>query len=78
MQETSTYFRAQNSTTGRNIYTAGFWRQAIQKKFLERFDTSFDIKMVMKIYAIEIIFKYHEPFQSYQLTGPASSARKAG
>jgi hypothetical protein len=24
-----------------------------------------------KIYAIEIIFNSHEPFQSYQLTGPA-------
>ena len=30
------------------------------------------------IYAIEIIFKSHEPFQSYQLTGPANSASKAG
>ena len=29
-------------------------------------------------YAIEIIFKSHEPFQGYQLTGPANSARKAG
>ena len=28
--------------------------------------------------AIKIIFKSHEPFQSYQLTGPANSARKAG
>ena len=35
-------------------------------------DTSFVIKMMVKIYAIEIIFKSHEPFfQSYQLTGPA-------
>ena len=31
---------------------------------------------MVKIYAIEIIFKSHEPFQSYQLTGPANSARK--
>ena len=29
---------------------------------------------MVKIYAIEIIFKSHEPFQSYQLTGPANSA----
>ena len=43
-----------------------FWipkRQAIPT------DTSFEIKMMMKIYAIEIIFRSHEPFQSYQLTG---------
>ena len=31
----------------------------------------------MKKYAIEIIFKSHESFQSYQLTDPANSARKA-
>ena len=27
--------------------------------------------MMVKIYAIEIIFRSHEPFQSNQLTGPA-------
>jgi hypothetical protein len=32
---------------------------------------------MMKIYAIEIIFKSHEPFQSYLLTGQADSAKKA-
>ena len=45
-----------------------FWiprRQAIST------DTSFEIKMMVKIYAIEIIFKSHEPFQSYLLTGQA-------
>ena len=59
-------------------YTVGFWCQAIHKKILPRFDTSFDIKMMMKIYAIEIIFKSHEPLQSCQLTGSANSAKKAG
>ena len=52
-----------------------FWipkRQAIST------DTSFEIKMMMKIYAIEIIFKSHKPFQSYLLTGQADSAKKAG
>ena len=34
--------------------------------------------MKVKIYAIEIIFKSHKPFQSYQLTVPANSDRKAG
>ena len=34
--------------------------------------------MMVKTYAIEIFFRPHEPFQSYQLTGPANSARKAG
>ena len=37
--------------------------------------------MMMKIYAIEIIFKSHEPselFQSYLLIGQANSAKKAG
>ena len=33
---------------------------------------------MVKTYAIEIIFKSHEPFQSYTLTGPANSASKAG
>ena len=33
------------------------------QKFLRRFDNSFDIK----IYAIDIIFKSHKPFQSCQL-----------
>ena len=45
-----------------------FWipkRQAIST------DTCFEIKMMVKIYAIEIIFKSHEPFQSYLLTGQA-------
>ena len=32
--------------------------------------------MMMKIHAIEIIFKSHEPFQSYLLTGQANSAKK--
>jgi hypothetical protein len=34
--------------------------------------------MMVKIYAIEIIFESHEPFQSYKLTGPANLASKAG
>ena len=29
----------------------------------------------MKIYSSEIIFKSHEPFQSYQLTGPEGLVR---
>ena len=52
-------------------FTVGFWCQAIHKKVLQRFDTSFDITMMIKIYAIEIIFKFHGSFQSYQLTGLA-------
>ena len=52
-----------------------FWipkRQAIST------DTSFEIKMIMKIYAIVIIFKSHKPFQSYLLTGQADSANETG
>ena len=49
-------------------YTVAFCCQAIHKKILLRFDTSFDIQTMMKIYVIEIIFKSHKPFQSYQLT----------
>ena len=41
-------------------------------------DTRFEVKMMVKIYAIEIIFRSHEPFQSYLLTGQADSAKKAG
>jgi hypothetical protein len=33
--------------------------------------------MTVKIGAIEIIFKSHEPFQGYLLTGHADSAKKA-
>ena len=45
--------------------TVGFWCQVIHKKFLQRFDTTrFETKMMVKIYAIEIIFKSDEPFQS--------------
>ena len=33
--------------------------------------------MMVKIYAIQIILKSHEPFQSYQLTGPAEPAFSA-
>ena len=34
------------------------------KKFLCRFDTSFDIKIIVQKIAIQIIFKSHEPLQS--------------
>ena len=34
--------------------------------------------MMMKIYAIEIIFKSHKPFQTYLLTGQADLSKKAG
>ena len=44
------------------------------KKILRRFDTNFETKMMMKIYATEIIFKSHEAFQSYQPTGPTEPA----
>ena len=33
---------------------------------------------MVEIYAIEIIFKSREPFQSYQLTAPVNLARKTG
>ena len=61
-----------------NEPTVGFWCQMIVQKFLQRFNTSFEIKMMVKIYAIEFIFQSHKPFQSYQLTGPTNSTRKAG
>ena len=41
-------------------------------------DNTFETKMMVKSGAIEIIFKSHEPFQSYLLTGKADSAKKAG
>ena len=57
------------------VHTAciSFWkpkRQAIST------DTSFKVKMMVKIYAIEIIFRSNEPFQTYLLTGQADSAKK--
>ena len=47
-------------------------------QILQRFDTSFETKMMVKIYTIEIIFRSHKPFQSYLQTGQADSAKKAG
>ena len=65
--------RADNTT----FHTAciSFWipkRQAIST------DISFEIKMMMKIYSIEIIFKSRESFQSELLTDQADSVQKAG
>ena len=50
----------------------------ILKRQVMSTDTSFDTKMMVKSGAIEIIFKSHEPFQSYLLTSQANSAKKAG
>jgi hypothetical protein len=49
-----------------------FW---IPKKQAISSDTNFEVKMMVKIYAIEIILRFHEPFQSYLLTGQANSAK---
>ena len=38
--------------------------------------TCFDIQMIVKSSAMEIIFKSYEPLHRYQLTGPANSAQK--
>ena len=60
------------------LFTVGFWCQGIAQKIFRKFDTSFDSKMIVKSDAIEIIFKSHEPFQSYLLTGLDNSAKKVG
>ena len=59
-----------------NAQTIEFWKDMSIALWVSSaiFDTRFETKMMVKIYAIEIIFKPHEPFQSYQLTGPANSA----
>ena len=62
----------------KSLCIVGFVCWAIHKKILHRFDTRFETKMMVKIYAIEIIFKFHEPFQSYKLIGTANSMSKAG
>ena len=55
----------QQPKANKDVENQGQWRsnsfscQAIHKKILWRFDTSFDIKMMVTIYAIEIIFKTH-------------------
>ena len=67
-----TISRKQHSTE--HTACISFW---IPKRPVIYTDISFD-KNMMKMYAIEIIFKSHEPFQSYQLTGTPNSARKAG
>ena len=48
------------------------------QSYLGQLAGNFEIKMMVKIYAIEIIFRSHDPFQSYLLTGQADSAKKAG
>ena len=56
----------------------GFCYPELPQKFLQRFDTSFETKMMVKSGAIEIIFKFHEPFHKYQLSSLANSAKKDG
>ena len=60
------------------MYRYGFLVPGKTQKILTEIWHSFDIKMMLKIYTIEIIFKSHEPFQSYQLADRANSAKKAG
>ena len=45
--------------------------KAVHCQYTKKSYTSFDTKIMMKISAIEIIFKSHEPFQTYLLTGQA-------
>ena len=53
-----------------SMHTAciSFW---ITKRQSISTDTSFVVKMIVKLYAIDIIFRSQEPFQSYLLTGQA-------
>ena len=44
--------------------TVDFWFQGLAQNFFRIFDTSFDTKMIVKIYTIEIIFRSYQPFQS--------------
>ena len=46
------------------IITVGFWCQTIHKKFLQRFDTIFGLKMMMKSGLEKIILKFHDGLQS--------------
>ena len=54
-----------------DYYHCRFLVEGNTKKILQTFDTGFETKMMVKSGAIKILFKSHEPFQSYQLTGPA-------
>ena len=45
----------------RHIYEHNFQDLQYTVGFLRRFDTSFGMKIMVKIYATEIIFKFHEP-----------------
>ena len=69
-KKASLFFATIKAVEGLGTHSAciSFWilkRQAIST------DTSFETKMMMKSGAIEIIFKSHEPLQSYLLTGQA-------
>ena len=67
------------SATNEGFQTLLFKKRALHCRFLmlgitqkiltEILHSSFEIKMMVKIYVTEIIFRSHEPFQSYQLSG---------
>ena len=52
-------------------FTKGFWCQGMAQKVFKTFGTSFTTKIMVDSGAIESIFKFNEPFQSYLLTGQA-------
>ena len=55
-------------------FTVGFYCQAIHKKFLQRFDTIFGLKLMVKSGLEKNILKFHGGLQRYLLTCPANSA----
>ena len=46
------------------MITVGFWCQTIHKKFLRRFDTIFDLKMMVKSGLENFILKFNNGLQS--------------
>ena len=45
--------------------TVGFWCWTIHKKFFRRFDTIFDLKMMVKSDLEKIILKFHNGLKGY-------------
>ena len=58
----------------RCIDTVGYKCQVIHKKFLQRFDTIFGLKLMVKSGVEKIILKFNGGLQRYLLTCQANSA----
>ena len=57
---------------------AGFWSQTIRKKFLQRFDTIFGLKVMVKSGLEKIILKFNNGLKSFCCPVQKNLPRLAG